>query len=129
MVGSLFQSGNANNSQLNSNPGEKPMKTFAPMTKLGLLLCFILISATAALAQSQATTGNIEGRVLDPKGAAVPGATVTATNQQTGLEKTTTSSDQGDFSIILLPPGSYTVRANATGFAQNEIQGVVVTVG
>src|SRR5215471_19594361 len=105
------------------------MQKSALITKRCLLIGCILISAMAASAQSQATSGNIEGRVLDPKGAAVPGATVTATNQQTGFEKTTTSSDQGDFSIILLPPGSYTVRANATGFAQNEIQGVVVTVG
>lgn len=103
------------------------------LKKLALLTFFtvacILVSGVGIFAQSQATTGNIEGRVLDPKNAAVPGATVTATNQGTGLEKTTTTNDQGDFSIILLPPGLYTVRANASGFAQNEIKDVTVTVG
>src|SRR5439155_12455765 len=89
----------------------------------------VVLSAPAVYAQSQATTGNIEGRVLDPKDAAVPGATVTATNRQTGLEKTATTNDQGDFSIILLPPGQYTVRANATGFTASEIKDLTVTVG
>jgi len=82
-----------------------------------------------SLAQSQATSGNIEGRVLDPREAAVPGATVTAINQQTGLEKTATTNEEGQFNIILLPPGTYTVRANASGFAQNETRDIPVSVG
>ncbi len=92
-------------------------------------LVLILIVAAGAFAQSQATTGNIEGRVLDPREAAVPGATVTATNQQTGLERTTTTNDAGGFLIILLPPGNYTVRATASGFAQSEIKDLTVNVG
>jgi outer membrane receptor protein involved in Fe transport len=83
----------------------------------------------SAAAQSQANSGNIEGRVVDPNGAAVAGATVTATNQQTGLEKSATSSDEGLFSIILLPPGTYTVRTNASGFSSSEVKDVTVTVG
>ena len=89
----------------------------------------ILMLVNGVLAQSQATTGNIEGRVLDPKEAAVPGATLTATNQQTGLEKTVTTSDEGAFIINFLPPGPYTVRANASGFSQAEVKDVIVTVG
>jgi len=89
----------------------------------------VVLSAPAVYAQSQATTGNIEGRVLDPKNAAVPGATVTAINQQTGLEKSSATNDQGDFSLILLPPGAYTVRATASGFAPSEIKDVTVTFG
>jgi outer membrane receptor protein involved in Fe transport len=102
-------------------------------TKLATRVCafviLLLALAGVALAQSQATTGNIEGRVLDPKDAAVPGASVIATNQQTGLEKTATTDDQGAFTISFLPPGPYAVRANATGFAQTEIRDVAVTVG
>lgn len=93
------------------------------------LLSCVFILATSIFAQSQATTGNIEGRVLDPKQAAVPGATLTATNQQTGLEKTATTNDDGLFIINFLPPGPYTVRANATGFSQAEVKDVIVTVG
>src|SRR5206468_1358291 len=101
----------------------------APFVMFCALLAGVLLTVTSAYAQSQATTGNIEGRVLDPKSAAVPGATVTAINQQTGLEKSSTTNDQGDFSLILLPPGAYTVRSNASGFAQTEIKDVIVTVG
>lgn len=94
-----------------------------------MLVIFIVSLSAAAFAQSQATTGNIEGRVLDPKDAAVPGASVTATNQQTGLEKTATANDEGVFIITFLQPGPYTVRANASGFSQTEVGDVVVTVG
>src|SRR2546429_2379572 len=99
------------------------------LSRICALIVSMLIFATVALAQSQATTGNIEGRVLDPKDAAVPGATVVATNQETGFEKTTTTNDEGGFTIILLPPGNYTVRANAGGFTQTEIKNITVTVG
>jgi len=100
-----------------------------PLARACCLALLFLASAFSALGQSQATTGNIEGRVLDPKDAAVPGATVSATNQQTGLEKSTTTNDQGDFNIILLPPGSYTVHAGAAGFSQGEVKDLVVNVG
>jgi outer membrane receptor protein involved in Fe transport len=103
--------------------------TTSTVVRFCLLAVLVVAAAVCAFAQSQATTGNIEGRVLDPKEAAVPGATVTATNQQTGLEKTATSSDQGTFTIAFLPPGPYTVRANASGFTQAEVKDVTVTVG
>jgi len=103
--------------------------TTPPAAKLCALIFLILGFAAAALGQSQATTGNIEGRVLDPKEAAVPGASVTATNQGTGLEKTTTTDEQGTFRLVLLPPGVYTVRASASGFAMTEAKDVTVTVG
>src|SRR5438034_1339948 len=99
------------------------------LSRICALIVSMLIFATVALAQSQATTGNIEGRVLDPKDAAVPGATLVATNQETGFEKTATTNDEGGFTIILLPPDNYTVRANAGGFTQTEIKNITVTVG
>ena len=53
-----------------------------------LILLVILITAMSAFAQSQSTTGNIEGRVADPNGAVVPGVSVTAKNQDTGFRVT-----------------------------------------
>src|SRR5437016_252280 len=104
-------------------------KLFAPFARVLVLVACIAAISISALAQSQATGGNIEGRVTDPNGAAVAGATITATNQQTGLEKSATSNDEGLFSIILLPPGTYTVRTNASGFSGSEVKDVSVTVG
>jgi hypothetical protein len=114
--------------QIQSKVEEIMSRKSAPLaTLLTLFLC--LVTAVAVFAQSQATTGNIEGRVLDPKGAAIPGATITATNQQTGLEKTTSSDSEGNYRLILLPPGQYTIRANAQGFSPAESRDVTVTVG
>ncbi|HVF56399.1 MAG TPA: TonB-dependent receptor [Pyrinomonadaceae bacterium] len=96
-----------------------------------LLLCACFAFATfPARAQSQATSGNIEGRVLDPNGAVVPNATVGATNKETGLERTATSDDDGNYRIILLPPGLYTVRASGvSGFQPATLDNVRVSVG
>ena len=102
---------------------------FAPFTKFFLLVTCLVSIPAGVVAQSQANSGNIEGRVTDPSGAVVSGATVTATNQQTAFEKSTTTKDDGLFSIILLPPGVYTVRVNASGFSSAEIKDVTVTVG
>ena len=106
------------------------MSKYSPVfVRVCLLVSLFLTISVAASAQSQATTGNIEGRVLDPQDAAVPGASVSATNQQTGLEKTATTNGEGQYNIILLPPGTYTVRANANGFGQAESKDVTVNVG
>src|SRR5918997_421099 len=96
-----------------------------------LLLCASLaLAATFAFSQSQATSGNIEGRVLDPNGAAVPGVTVTATNQQTGFENTAISDEEGNYRLILLPPGTYKIVATgAQGFQTATLENAAVTVG
>lgn len=92
-------------------------------------LCVALITP-AAFAQSQATTGNIEGRVLDPQGAVVPNAGVTAVNQATGLERTVKTDLEGGYRVVLLPPGTYTVKiSGVSGFEAREIKNVGVTVG
>ncbi|MGH9800012.1 MAG: carboxypeptidase regulatory-like domain-containing protein, partial [Blastocatellia bacterium] len=91
-------------------------------------LCFVLGSGKA-FAQANASTGQISGLVRDGQGAAVAGATVTANNTQTGLERSAASSADGVYRFVLLPPGTYKVTASATGFAKTELNGVTVTVG
>ncbi|MEO6050777.1 MAG: TonB-dependent receptor [Pyrinomonadaceae bacterium] len=100
------------------------------MRKLLIFLLVIVISAISAFAQSQSTSGNIEGRVVDPNGAVVPGVSVTATNQDTGFSKTAATDADGNYIIVLLPPGNYMVEvAAAKGFAAAKYQNVRVTVG
>jgi outer membrane receptor protein involved in Fe transport len=104
-------------------------KSFPLINRLCALLVCALLTACGVYAQSQATTGNIEGRVLDQQEAAVPNASVTATSQQTGFEKSATTDSEGIFRLVLLQPGTYTVRANGQGFAPTELRDVTVTVG
>ncbi|MGH9900396.1 MAG: TonB-dependent receptor, partial [Pyrinomonadaceae bacterium] len=106
------------------------LRKFSPaLTRLLVLCAAFALAAASAFAQSQATTGNIEGRILDPRQAVVAGATVTATNQQTGIERSVATDGEGNYRLILLQPGAYTVRAAAQGFSQTELRDVVVTVG
>ena len=101
------------------------MSTFV---KLFSLILLVLALSVAGLAQ-QAGSGQIAGQVTDTNGAAVPNATVKVTNKGTGLERTATSSADGLFNIVLLPPGVYTVMAEATGFAAATVDDVTVNVG
>jgi outer membrane receptor protein involved in Fe transport len=100
------------------------------MRKFFPLLVGILLSAQIVFGQSQATTGNIEGRVVDPSGAAVPNITVTAKNKDTGLEKNVSTSEDGNFVLAFLTPGNYTVTTAAgQGFGAATYENIRVTVG
>src|SRR5438128_8908355 len=85
--------------------------------------------ALMALAQSQASTGQIVGTVKNPAGELVPGATVTVTNPATGLSRTTTTNDQGGFTAVNLPSGEYTIDVEAQGFGKFTQAGYQVAVG
>ncbi len=94
------------------------------------ILAFILIAVMTAAAQSQSTTGNIEGRVVDQNGAVVAGIAISATNQDTGYGKTGVSDADGNYIFVLLPPGTYKVEVTAAkGFAAATYNNVKVTVG
>jgi hypothetical protein len=94
----------------------------------GVLLCVAMFAA-AIFAQSQTTTGTIQGTVGDPNGAAIAGASVTVRNVQTGFERTVTSNSDGFFTAPLLPLGRYRVTTAATGFANSVLENVEVTIG
>jgi len=106
------------------------IRQFASFAKLLAMVGCLLLAAIPAFPQSQATTGNIEGRVTDPNGAAVPTVTITATNQETGLAKGTNADEDGNYRLLFLPPGKYRVTtAGAQGFAGADFGNVIVTVG
>src|SRR6266404_9507169 len=71
-------------------------------------------------------TGTIAGTVLDPSGAAVVGAKVTATNVATGFTRDTQSAVDGGYLFPLLPVGIYTVAVEAAGFRRSEHKGIQV---
>jgi hypothetical protein len=93
------------------------------------LITLILISFTAILPlRAQSFRGSLVGTVLDQSGAAVPNAPVVATNQATGVARSTTTDASGDYSIPELPIGDYTVRVTLTGFTPVSQPDVHVTV-
>src|SRR5580693_532086 len=79
-----------------------------------VFLCFLVLVLSAALPGQ--TLGSIRGTIVDPSGAAVPKATVTATGPN-GVVKVAETNNDGVFAIAGLPPGKYTVRVIATGFS------------
>src|SRR5689334_20043106 len=98
------------------------------MRKILPFFIVILLFAASASAQSQATTGNIEGRVLDPNGAVVPNVNVSATNKDNGFGKTVMADAEGNFVFVLLPPGNYKVEAKAaSGFQPATYDNVTVS--
>lgn len=97
---------------------------------LGLVAVALIASAAGpAWAQSQATTGVIEGTVVDADGAVLPGATVTLTNTATNYTQVVTSSSNGRFRAPLLPLGPYRVTVELQGFATMVREGIDVSVG
>jgi hypothetical protein len=93
---------------------------------LALICAGMLMTGTA---EAQAVTGEITGRVLDQAGLGVPGAIVTATNQETALVRSTTTGVEGDYTIPQLPPGRYTVSAELASFRKAEARDIELTVG
>ncbi len=92
-------------------------------------ICTILIFSHNIFAQSQASTGLIQGTVTDPNGSVVAGAKVNLKNNGTGLERTMMTNSDGFFSAPLLPLGRYTVTTEAGGFSKSVLENVELTIG
>jgi Carboxypeptidase regulatory-like domain len=87
--------------------------------RLGLAVCLGLLLAASSWLEAQTVTSSVQGRVYDSTGAAIPEASVTAVNAETGISRAVNASATGDYQITLLPPGDYTVTAEKTGFRKS----------
>ena len=84
---------------------------------LGWLVLFAMLLGAAALPTfGQIDRGAISGRILDASGAILPSATVTITNKATGVAVTTSVDADGEYQVLTLIPGTYSVKATAAGF-------------
>ena len=86
-----------------------------------------LFASTSVLAQVE--QGRFVGRVTDPTGAAIVGATVTARNVDTNIELTGTTNSTGDYVITPVPGGNYTLAVAATGFDKAVTKTIELQVG
>src|SRR5262245_48632971 len=92
--------------------------------RLCCLLMFALALATAANAQT--TSGSMAGSVADPQQSAVAGATVSVTNEAKSLTLTATTDREGRFVFPQVPPGTYKLTVEATGFKKMERTGLLL---
>jgi carboxypeptidase family protein len=83
-------------------------------------LCAVVFLLLAKPAFTQTTFGSITGTVTDPTGAVIPEASVSVTNQLTGIERKVTTSATGVFNVPNLDIGTYRVIVTASGFARYE---------
>ncbi|MDQ3749730.1 MAG: TonB-dependent receptor [Acidobacteriota bacterium] len=88
-----------------------------------------LFLGLSVVAQSQSTTGLIQGNVVDQNGAVIQGATVIVKNTETGFERTVTSNSDGFFSAPLLPLGKYQVTVESSGFSRTTLENVNLNIG
>ena len=98
--------------------------SFLSVARFGVLL----LGATVLASTLKAQTATVSGTVLDSSGAIVTGATVTATNTKTGIDRTTHSTDTGAYTISSLPPSVYTFTFSKTGFKTVKFQDLTLTV-
>src|SRR5258706_9609496 len=92
------------------------------------LVVFALTIFAGASSFAQTCRGTISGSVTDSSGAAVPGATVTIKNVDTGLVRTVTTSDDGSYAAPELPIGTYSVSVEKAGFKLGVVTGIKVEV-
>ena len=98
-------------------------------TRLVLALLVALAFPVITTAQTQITTGVIQGTVADTTGASIPGVTIEARNIDTNQIRTQVTEGDGRFIFLQLPPGNYRVTITLTGFASVVQENVQLTVG
>src|SRR5215510_6754047 len=96
---------------------------FSLLLALGFLLALISVRASA-----QVTTADLVGTIRDNTGAVVRGVKVTLTNVATGVSRSVTTTDDGNYIFTSLHPGRYALTAEAPGFRKVERTGVELQV-
>ena len=93
-------------------------------------LCVVALLAICVCARAQETASSgITGQVLDTSKAGVPGATITVTNLATNAQRVTQSDSEGRFSVPNLPPATYSLKIELSGFQTAELNDLVLRNG
>jgi hypothetical protein len=94
-----------------------------------LSLACLLPANSVARAQGGGTSGEIRGTITDSTGATVPRATVAVEDSEKGIRRTAITETDGEYRVTGLPPSSYSVSVEASGFQTEIRKGVVLNVG
>ena len=96
---------------------------------LARTLCYVTaIFLVCSRCPAQMASAELSGNVLDSSGAAIPNATITATNVETTIAHKTISGKSGDYVLTDLPPGDYTLTVEAPGFRKLEQTGISLQI-
>ena len=90
-----------------------------------VLTVALLVSFSPPPARAQGGRAELSGTITDAGKAVLPGVSITASNEATGLERTTLTDGAGRYAIPSLLPGTYTIRAELSGFQPMRRTGVV----
>src|ERR1700758_1873999 len=90
------------------------------------VLAFVMLVCLSLSAQQ--ITGSIRGTVTDPSGAVIQGASVTARQAETGLSRMTTTDREGNYVLLELPVGHYSLQVAAKGFQEHVQNGITLNV-
>lgn len=100
-------------------------RLFRSKWRVPLAFCFFFCSGSA---RAQAISGDLTGTVFDASGAAIPNATVVATNDATGVTTTAQTNADGVYRFTNLPIGRYTVKGSAAGFSSDQLKNIDLTL-
>jgi outer membrane receptor protein involved in Fe transport len=104
---------------------------FCPLKRVstaGAALVFVLTLLIAQSAQAQSPTATLTGTVTDENDAVVPGVNIAVISIAQGFQRSTVTDGAGSYTVPLLPPGNYTVKAGREGFTTAEVPSVVLNV-
>ena len=105
------------------------MQTHRSFRRLAVAMLVALVFAgLPGLAHAQATRGTILGTITDQTGAALPGASVTATETRTNVSHNTVTNETGNFTFPNIPDGIYNIKAEIQGFKTVVREGIRLTV-
>jgi hypothetical protein len=99
------------------------------MSRFVSILMLTAAFSLALFAQAGVSTSEIRGRIIDPNGAVVNGATVTVSDAGKGVSRAAVTDGQGEYRFLALPPGTYQMRVEAAGFSSQVKNAIEVTVG
>jgi hypothetical protein len=95
----------------------------------GMLLYMTLLLPAAAQAQARLTGADLEGTVRDESNAVLTGVTVTVVNSDTNVTRAAQTDSRGHFQVPALPPGTYRIKVELTGFGSQTREGLVLLLG
>jgi hypothetical protein len=102
------------------------VKKLIQLCKFGLLIALLVYAGAAA--RAQVSTASVNGTIRDSAGAVVPGATVTLVNVDTSVEHSSVTNGSGDYALLNITPGKYTLGVTSQGFNPQKSSPFVLTV-